>query len=66
MFARRSQHAPKLGTIALALILVLVGVLGTFGHLLPDVAGFTGELIGVWAFIVATIVLLAGVFFEGI
>jgi hypothetical protein len=66
MFARRSQHVPKLGTIAVALILVIVGVLGTFGHLLPDVAGFTGELIGVWAFIVAAVVMLVGVFFEGI
>lgn len=66
MFARRSQHTPKLGTIAVALILVIVGVLGTFAHLLPDLAGFTGELIGVWAFIVASVVMLAGVFFEGI
>ncbi len=66
MLGRRGQHAPRLGTIAVALILVLVGVLGTFGHLLPAVAGYSGELIGVWAFIVATVVLLAGIFFEGI
>lgn len=66
MFGRRSQHAPRLGTIAVALILVLVGVLGTFANLLPAVAGFSGELIGIWAFIVATVILLAGIFFEGI
>jgi hypothetical protein len=63
---RRTQHAPKLGTIAVALVLVLVGVLGTFADLLPDIAGITGERIGVGAFIAATVVLLLGIFFEGI
>ncbi len=63
---RRSQHAPRLMTIAVALIFVLVGVLGTFAHLLPAVAGFEGELIGIWAYIIATVIMLAGVFFEGI
>lgn len=66
MFGRRTQHAPRMGTIAAALILVLVGVLGTFAELLPAVAGFSGELIGIWALIAATVVLLAGVFLEGI
>ena len=63
---RRSQHAPKLMTIAIALIFVLVGVLATFAHLLPAVADFSGELIGTWSYVVAVVILLAGIFFEGI
>jgi hypothetical protein len=63
---RRAQYAPKLMTIAVALIFVLVGVLGTFAHLLPAIAGYQGELIGIWAYIVATVIMLAGIFFEGI
>ncbi|MBA2489197.1 MAG: hypothetical protein H0V36_07760 [Chloroflexi bacterium] len=63
---RRAQHAPKLATIGFCLIFVLVGVLGTFAHLIPAIAGFSGELIGIWSFIVATVVILAGIFFEGI
>lgn len=63
---RRAQHAPKLGTIAVSLLFVVVGVLGTFAHLIPRIAGFPGELIGIWSFIVATVVVLMGIFFEGI
>lgn len=66
MLGRRGQYAPKLGTIGVALIFVVVGVLGTFGHLLPDVAGFSGELIGIWSFVVATVVMLLGIFFKEI
>lgn len=63
---RRAQYAPKLTTIAVALVFVVVGVLGTFAHLLPDVAGFEGELIGIWSYVVAAVIMLAGIFFEGI
>jgi hypothetical protein len=63
---RRTQHAPRLGTIAVALILVVVGVLGTFADLLPTIAGVTGTTIGISAYVVATVVLLLGVFLEGI
>jgi hypothetical protein len=55
----RTQHAPRWYTIVLALVLILVGLLATYGTLLPDT-------IGVWAFIVATVLLTIGVFIEGI
>jgi hypothetical protein len=43
----------------IALILILVGLLGTYGTLLPDV-------VGIWSFILATVLLTIGVFIEGI
>ena len=61
-----SQHAPRGATILLALVLVVVGVLGTFLGLIPAVAGVTGETIGVAAYVAATVVMLAGIFFRGL
>lgn len=61
-----SQHAPRLLTIGVALVLVLIGVLGTFLGVLPTVAGFSGELIGIWSYIAATILLLLGIFIRGL
>ncbi len=58
----RTQHAPKLSTILVALVLVLVGVIGTFGHLLPRIAGVSGEALGIAADVLATVILLLGVF----
>lgn len=54
---RRTQHAPKLITIGIAVILVIIGVLGTFagGTLVP-------QNVGIWAYVAATVVLLLGVF----
>ncbi len=63
---RRTQHAPRLGTIAIALILVVVGVLGTFAGLIPAIAGVPGATIGIFAYVAATVILLLGVFIEGI
>ena len=34
--------------------------------MLPALAGLSSETIGAWAFVVATIVLIAGMVFEGI
>ena len=62
----RTQHAPRLETIIVALVLVLVGVLGTFGHFLPSVAGVAGETIGIAAYVLATVVLLLGVFLRDV
>jgi hypothetical protein len=59
---RRGQHAPRLETIIVALVLVVIGVLGTFGHLIPTLAGVSGETIGVAAYVLATVILLVGVF----
>lgn len=61
-----SQHAPRTPTILLAVILILVGIAGTFLHLLPSVAGYPGTTIGVVAYVAATIVMLVGVFVRGL
>ena len=53
-------------TIIVALALVVIGLLGTFGDLLPSLAGLDSATIGVWAFVAATVVMLAGIVFEGI
>lgn len=60
------QHAPRGVTIAVAAILALLGVAGTFLELLPAVAGLSGELIGVAAYVLATVVMLLGVFIRGL
>ncbi len=62
----RMNFAPRMPTIIVALALTLIGLLGTFGGLLPTVAGLDSATIGAWAFVVATIVLLAGIIFKGI
>ncbi len=61
----RSQ-APRGLTIVIAAILIVIGVAGTFLHLLPSVAGYPGTTIGVVAYVVATVVMLAGVLFRGL
>jgi hypothetical protein len=62
----RAQYAPKFVTIVVAAVLVLIGVLGTFLGIIPDVAGYPGETIGVVAYVAATIVLLIGIFTRGL
>ncbi len=62
----RTQHAPRLETIIVALVVTLVGVLGTFGHALPMIAGASSETLGILAYVIATIILLIGVFFRRI
>jgi hypothetical protein len=54
----RSNFAPTARTIIVALLLILVGMLGTFGNLLPD-------QIGIVAFLLATALLVVGVVVEG-
>ncbi len=60
------NFAPRMPTILVALALVLVGLLGTFGGLLPSVAGLSSEELGTWSFVAATVVLLLGMVFQGI
>jgi hypothetical protein len=55
----RTNFAPTARTIIVALVLIIVGLLGTYGTLLPDV-------VGIVAFIAATVVLLLGMVFRGI
>ena len=62
----RMNFAPRMPTIIVALALTLIGLLGTFGGLLPTIAGVESATLGVWGFIAATIVLVAGMIFKGI
>lgn len=60
------QHAPRSTTIVIAVILVVIGVAGTFLHLLPNVGGYSGTTVGVVAYVLASIVMLAGIFIRGL
>lgn len=60
----RSNFAPKFETIVVALIVTIVGVLGTFGKIIPTIAGYDSVTIGMWCYIAATVILLIGVFFR--
>ena len=62
----RNQSAPRGMTIAVAAVLVLIGVGGTFLGLIPDVAGIRGETIGIVAYVAATVVMLLGIFVRGL
>ena len=62
----RMNFAPRMPTIIVALVLVVIGMLGTFAGLLPTIAVFSSETIGAWAFVAAAIVLFVGMIFEGI
>jgi hypothetical protein len=56
---RRTNHAPTATTIVIALVLIIVGLAGTYGPWLPDV-------VGIGAFVAATALLLLGMVFRGI
>ncbi len=49
----RTNFAPTARTIIVALVLMLVGLLGTYGTVLPD-------LVGIFGFVAATAILLIG------
>ena len=49
----RTNFAPTARTVIVALVLIIVGLLGTYGSVLPDRAGIV-------AFVVATALLLLG------
>lgn len=55
----RTNFAPTARTIIVALVLILVGLLGTYGTVVSDT-------IGILAFVVATVLLLLGMVFRGI
>jgi hypothetical protein len=55
----RTNFAPTARTVIVALILIIVGLLGTYGTLLPDA-------VGIVAFVAATVLLLLGMVFRGI
>ncbi len=60
------NFAPRMPTIIVALVFVLIGLLGTFGGVVPSLAGMSSEAIGAWSLVVAAIVLFAGMIFQGI
>ena len=60
------QHAPRGATILIAVLLVVIGILGTFLGLIPTVAGIPGTTIGAVAYAAATVVMLGGVFVRGL
>ena len=49
----RTNYAPTARTIIVALVLMVVGLLGTYGSVLPDA-------VGVLAFVMAGVLLLVG------
>jgi len=55
----RTNFAPTARTIIVALILIIVGLLGTYGTILPD-------RVGIVAFVAATVLLILGMVFRGI
>ena len=56
---RRTNFAPTARTIIVALVLILIGLLGTYGTVLSD-------SIGIIAFVAATAILLIGMVFRQI
>ena len=64
---RRSHWAPRAGTIAVAALLTVFAALVFFTNLLPGtVAGFATGTLGLYAAVVAFVILLLGVFIEGV
>jgi hypothetical protein len=55
----RTNFAPTARTIIIALVLIIVGLLGTYGTLLAD-------SVGVIAFVAATVILILGMLFPKI
>jgi uncharacterized membrane protein YhhN len=62
----RNQSAPRGVTILIAVLLVVVGVAGTFLGLIPDIGGVSGETAGIVAYVAATVVMLIGIFVRGV
>ena len=55
----RSNYAPTARTIIIALVLILIGLLGTYGTVVSDT-------IGIIAFVLATAILVIGMVFRQI
>ena len=64
---RRSNYAPRTGTIALAALLTVFAALVFFTSLLPGtIAGFAAGTLALYAAIVAFVLMLLGTFVEGV
>jgi hypothetical protein len=67
MARRRSNKAPRMGTILIAALLTVFAALGFFTSVLPGtIAGFASVTLALYAAIVAFVILLLGIFVEGI
>ena len=55
----RTNFAPTARTIVVALVLIIVGLLGTYGTFLPD-------SVGIVAFVAATVLLVLGMVLRGL
>ena len=64
---RRSNHAPRAGTILLAAVLTVFAALVFFTSLLPGtIAGFAASTLALYAALIAFLILLLGTFIEGV
>jgi hypothetical protein len=64
---RRSHWAPRTGTIAVAAALTVFAAVVFFTNLLPGtIAGFAAITLAVYAAVAAFVILLLGVFVEGV
>jgi hypothetical protein len=67
MARRRSNQAPKMGTILIAALLTIFAALVFFTSLLPaTIAGFASGTLALYAALAAFVILLLGIFIEGI
>ena len=62
----RTNFAPRWPTILIGIVLTIIGALGTFGGLLPTIAGMSSQTLGVWSFVAAAVVLMLGILIKGI
>ena len=62
----RTNFAPRMPTILIGVALTVIGVIGTFGGMLPAMAGMSSQTLGAWSFVAAAVVLMLGVLIEGI
>jgi len=53
-------------TILVAVVLTVIGILGTFAGVLPALGGYDSATLGVWAFIAGFVVLVLGIIFKGV
>lgn len=53
------NRAPRWMTIIVAVVLIVVGVLGTFVDVLP-------EKVGVWSYVAASVVMILGILLPGL
>jgi hypothetical protein len=64
---RRTHWAPRAGTIALAALLTVFAALVFFTSMLPGtIGGFAAGTLAIYAAIAALVILLLGVFIEGV